>query len=247
MEAVSGRRRDLSTRRHERLEATAFCGRWQVPSGMWGLLGPEGREWAGGGGWAGDKARYLWGLQIPLEAGPDSSAAPGLEGWLPSDSLGTLARPPAPPGQAPSRPRLREPLAEQAPGLPAPLPLWAWGSGPSAHPGARASWRGASGDSPGRCPHPHGPHRCSSSWHASWRSGGSGGLLFERPHPPFCLSAAPSAGARAGQRPWPPGEQCCRRPPPPGGTPRGPRRSGGHTGSVGDPTILTPASLARCV
>lgn len=154
-------------------------------------------------------------------------------------------------------------------GLLAPLPLGAWGREPSAHPGAWASWRGASGYSQSRSLRPDWPRPCSSSWRASWCSGSPGkvvpasprgcprwqaclgvwlgGLPFEGKHPPLCLSAAPSAGARAGQRPWPPGEWCCHRLPGPGDALGGPRKSGRHTGSVRDRGTLMLAPLARCI
>ena len=196
-------------------------------------------------------ARYLWGLRILLGTGPDSSAAPGLEAWVPQYPLGPPARLLVLPGEAPPHRRLWELPAEQTPGVLAPLLLWAGGWEPSAHPGAWASWQGASGCSQGQDRCPDWPHHCSSSWHAFWCSGGPGsasqrgcpfwqaclgvgpgGLLLVGTHVPLCLSAAPSATARAGQSPWPPSELCCHLLPGPGDAPRDPRKSGKHTGSV---------------
>lgn len=205
-------------------------------------------------GWETRFIRYLWGLQILLEAGPDSEAAPGLEGWESRHPLGPPARPPVLRGEAPLLPSPWELLAEQARGLLAPLLLGPRGWGPGAHPGAWASWQGACGYSRGRPPRPDQPCHGWCSWHASWCSGGPGraepasprgcargqacagvwpgGLSSEGTHPPLCPSASPSAGARAGQRPWPPGERCCHRLPGPGGAPGGPRRSRRRAGSV---------------
>ena len=223
-------------------------------------MGPSGpdREGAGGGGGGrgGDRLWYLWGLQGPLEAGPDSSAAPGLGSWQPQHPLGPLAR-------LPMHLHPQEPRAGQAPESPAPLLLWALGWGPSVCPGVQASLRGAPGHSWGQHPRPGCLCQRRPSCHASWRSGGSeravpaslggcprwkapravwpGGRLFEGQHPPLCLSAAPSAGARAVHWPWSQGERCSRRLPAPAGALRGPRKRGdrrvcrepqGHQGSL---------------
>lgn len=150
----SGNRQDLTPSTLRLGKAGVPRLRAGVGCGVWGTLSPGqtmGR-W-GKVGWGPRFVRYLWGLQILLEAGPDSSAAPP----------GPPARPPVLLGEAPSHLCLRELVAEQVPGALALLLLWAWGWGPSAHPGAWASWRGASGYSRGPSPCPDRPCDCSSS------------------------------------------------------------------------------------
>lgn len=76
VEAGSGRRQDLSPCK-ERLEEAALV---QVPSlgaTCGGPSSPRAQDGQVGDGELADKARYLWGLPIPVAAGPDSSAAPG--------------------------------------------------------------------------------------------------------------------------------------------------------------------------
>lgn len=206
-----------------------------------------------------DKVPHLWGLLSPQEAGPDSSAALCLGSPVPRHPLG-------PPVRLPLPLCLQELRAEQAPGFLSPPPLWARDWGTSARPGVWASLPGASGPSRRRSPHPVGQGQCWPSWRASCcfgspgkagpasqraRSHGKarpeawpGGRLFERPCPPLSLSAAPSAGARAGQRPWSPGEQSCRRLPAPGVAPGGPRKARDTPGLCGTPGPLGFASPA---
>lgn len=207
-----------------------------------------------------DRVWYLWGLQGPPKAGPDSSAALGLGSRAPRHPLGPPAWLPMLWGEAPSRLCPQELWAGQAPGFLVLLLLWAPGWGPNARPGVWASLWGAPGHCRGRPPLPGCPHLHWPSWHASWRSGGPekvvpasqrgrprwkaprgvwpGDLLFEGQCPPLCLLAALSAGARARQRPRTPGERCCRRLPVPAVALRGPRKSRRHTASVGIPRVI---------
>lgn len=209
---------------------------------------------------------YLWGPPSPLEADSDSSEALGSR--VPRLPLGPLARLLMLLGEAPLHRCLQELRAEQALAL-SPLLLWAWGWGPSACPGAWASWLGASGHSQSQSPHSDQKGRGWPSWHASCCSGNPekvrpatqrgrlpwrvplrvwpGRPLFACQCLPLCLSAALSAKARAGQRPWSPGEWSCCRLPAPDVAPRGPRKIRGHIGAVQEPRSLGFASTTRAV
>lgn len=204
----------------------------------------------------GGKVLYLWGLPSPQKAGPDSSEALGLGSQVPRHHLGPLVGLLMLLGEAPLHLHLQEQWAEQIPGFLSPPPLW--GRGPSARPGAWAALPGGSGHCRSQPPQSARPRQCSPSLHASCRPGSPekvvpasprcrprqkgppevwpGGLLSEGQYsPPLSLSAAQTAGSRAGPRPWSPGEWSCHRLPPPDVAPTGPGKHGRHTGSGRDP------------
>lgn len=203
----------------------------------------------------GDKVLYLWCLPSPLEAGPDSSVALGPGSGIPRPPLGPPVWLPMLQGGAPLHPFLQELQEEQVPGFP----------GRSTRPGAWAASLGAAGHSRRRSPHSDWLGRCWTSWHAACCSGGPGQVVPapQRHRPPWeappeawpgrplfdCWcplspSAAPSAGARAGHRPWSPGERSCRQLPAPAVVSRGPRKSRRHTGLRGTPGSAGFVSLA---